>query len=323
MASKIIYERFLWFHNQAREGRYPNTGTLAVQFEISRKTAQRDVSFMINRLFAPLVYVPEKRGFMYEDASYELPGSWLSEEELTSLIISYRLASAIPGKALKTSLKAFLDQILSLHTGKRSISLTGLTEKVSVKNIGYSLADGRIFQQVLDALLQDRPVNIEYYSPHKNQSTLRDILPLHLLHYMGSWHIIAHCALRGGIRDFALSRIRMIRPCDAVISADVSPLSVKEYIRENFGILSGSEISEVCIRFSAEIAPWIAEQVWHPRQRVEQTPDGSLRLSFPVADFREIKREILKHGSYAEVISPPGLRDEVKKEIERMKNLYW
>ena len=323
MASKIIYERFLWFHNQAKEGRYPNTGMLAMKFEISRKTAQRDVSFMINRLFAPLVYVPEKRGFMYEDASYELPGSWLSEEELTSLIVSYRLASTIPDKALKTSLKGFLGQILSLHSRKGSISVTGLSEKVSVKNIEYSLSEGRIFQQGLDALLQDRPVSIEYYSPHNKESTLRDILPLHLLHYMGSWHIIAHCALRGEIRDFALSRIRMIRPCDAVISAEVAASSIKEYIRENFGILSGNEISEVCIRFSAEIAPWIAEQVWHPRQKAEKAPDGSLCLSFPVADFREIKREILKHGSHAEVVSPAGLRDEVKEEIEKMKDLYW
>ncbi len=323
MASKIIYERFLWFHNQAKEVRYPNAGTLAARFEISRKTAQRDVSFMINRLFAPLVYVPEKRGFMYEDASYELPGSWLSEEELTSLIVSYRLASTIPDKALKTSLKAFLCQILSQHSPKRPVSVTGLGEKVSVKNIEYSLADGKIFQQVLDALLQDRPVSIEYYSPHTDACTLRDILPLHLLHYMGSWHIIAHCSLRGEIRDFVLSRIRTIGICDASISARVTPSSVKDYIRENFGIFSGKEVREVAIRFSAEIAPWIAEQVWHPRQKAERAPDGSLSLTFPVADFREIKREILKHGSNAEVIAPLSLRDEIKKEIEKMKNLYW
>jgi len=50
MSSKIIYERFLWFHNQVKEGKHPNTKTLAQKFEITRKTAQRDIEFMRERL---------------------------------------------------------------------------------------------------------------------------------------------------------------------------------------------------------------------------------------------------------------------------------
>ena len=88
------------------------------------------------------------------------------------------------------------------------------------------------------------------------------------------------------------------------------------------GILGGAETHEVCIRFSPGAAPWIAEQVWHPEQRAKRDPDGSLILSFPAADFREVKREVLKYGSLVEVISPEALRNEVKEEIERMISLY-
>ena len=55
MASKIILERFLWFQNEIKNGKYPNTKTLAEKFEITRKTAQRDIDFMRDRLNAPLV----------------------------------------------------------------------------------------------------------------------------------------------------------------------------------------------------------------------------------------------------------------------------
>jgi len=43
MGVKNIYERFVWFDNQARAKKYPNTTILAEQFEISTKTAQRDI----------------------------------------------------------------------------------------------------------------------------------------------------------------------------------------------------------------------------------------------------------------------------------------
>jgi hypothetical protein len=43
MGVKNIYERFVWFDNQVRAKKYPNTTTLAEQFEISTKTGQRDI----------------------------------------------------------------------------------------------------------------------------------------------------------------------------------------------------------------------------------------------------------------------------------------
>ncbi len=322
MSSKIIYERFLWFHSQVRRGLYPNAAIMARHFEISAKTAQRDIAFMHDRLFAPLKYDLSRRGYVYENESYELPASWLSADELLALLISFRLATTVPDSGMKTRMKTFLNQVLSLYTHEVPISLEGLGEKVSVKNIEYSVTSEKTFQHMLDALLHSKPVRIEYYSPHNNEYTGRDILPLHLLSYMGTWHIIAHCTLRGELRDFTLSRIRVIEPSAVSIPVPPGTDSIKEYLRWNFGILSSTEAIEVCIRFAPDIAPWIQEQVWHVNQNLEWKPDGSLLLSFSVADFREIKREILKYGSKVEVVSPPALRDEVSAEIKKMNNLY-
>ena len=162
----------------------------------------------------------------------------------------------------------------------------------------------------------------KYYSPHNDKHSVRDILPLHLLSYMGTWHIIAHCTLRNETRDFALSRIRTIAPSQIHIKVPSGSVSIKEYIRRNFGIMNSDESMDVCLRFSKDAAPWIAEQVWHPKQQTSHEPDGSLCLTFPVADFREIRREIMKYGSQVEVLSPGALRDEVKEEIEKMRSLY-
>jgi len=210
MSAKIIYERFLWFHQQVKDGRFPNAPMLASRFEVTAKTAQRDIDFMRDRLQAPLEYVPARRGYRYEDDAYEFPGLWLKEGELMSLLISARLASAVPDSALKDSLHKILNRLLSLHTPSSPLSLDALSRKVSVKNIEYCRTDETVFHQILYALLHARSLTISYYSPHNDEATTRDILPLHLLHYMGTWHLIAHCALKNGLRDFVLSRIRDI-----------------------------------------------------------------------------------------------------------------
>lgn len=322
MAPQIIYERFLWFHEHIKDERYPNAASLAAHFEVTRKTAQRNIEFMRDRLFAPLVYVAERRGYIYEDDAYELPASWLGEEVLTALLVSARLASTIPDPSLKTTLRDFLDRVVSLHSGGTAASLAALAEKVSVKNIEYSRTDGRIFHQVLDHLLQNRTITIAYYSPHADETTKRDILPLHLLQYMGTWHMIAYCGLREEVRDFILSRIRSVTPADRRLDPDAAALPVQDYIRQNFGIMRGDAVHDVCLRFSPAVSPWVAEQIWHRAQVARHEPDGALCLSFPVADFREIKREVLKFGAQVEVLAPPALRAEVGAEVARMGRLY-
>jgi len=93
-------------------------------------------------------------------------------------------------------------------------------------------------------------------------------------------------------------------------------------MRRNFGLISGKVSFEVCLKFSPEVTPWVSEQVWHSKQEQINNSDGSLCITFPVADLREIKREVLKYGSQVEVLSPVSLRAEVKKEIKKMKKIY-
>lgn len=321
MSSIIILERYLWFHNEIKHEMHPNARTLAERFEITAKTAQRNIEFLRDRLGAPLRYIPEFRGYAYKDNAWELPGLWLHEDELISLVLSYRLAAAVPDSEIKAALKTFLNHIIANHASA-DFNIDELSNKISVKNIAYARTNETIFHRLLEGLLKSRPVRIEYYSPHNDQSTTRDILPLHLLNYMGTWHIIAHCHVKKELRDFVLSRIKSVAASSEPVTARIPAARVKDYIRQTFGILRGEKTQDVRLRFSEDIAPWIAEQNWHPEQKAATGKDGRLTLTIPVADFREIKREILRYGSQVEVVAPVTLRNEVKKEIEKMRKVY-
>jgi len=73
MAHHPILERYLWFDGQIRRGRCPNAADLARQFELCRKTAQRDIAFLRDRLDAPLEYNPARRGYRYSDNAFTFP----------------------------------------------------------------------------------------------------------------------------------------------------------------------------------------------------------------------------------------------------------
>jgi len=322
MGKKLVFERYNWFHGQIKAGRFPNARALSEKFEISQKQAQRDVEFIRDRLGAPLVYSSPQKGYEYEVAGYELPPVWFKEEELLALCLALRLASTLPDQNLKTSLYHLLEKFLTFRFLDSPPSLTDLREKVSVKNVEYYKVDELVFHKVIDSLFRTEPLKISYYTPHKDELTERVIHPLHLLCYMGSWHLVAFCTSKKDLRDFALSRIRTIETSPELVGLPDHLPPVREYIRNNFGLMTGDESIEVCLKFAPGISNWISEQVWFSGQEISRNEDGSVCLKFPVADFREVRREILKYGASVEVLFPPELREDIKREIEKMIGTY-
>jgi predicted DNA-binding transcriptional regulator YafY len=139
---------------------------------------------------------------------------------------------------------------------------------------------------------------------------------------MGSWHLIAYCALKKGLRDFALSRIRSMEILRQTIKLPKGMPSIKEFIRMNFGLMAGKKSVEVCLKFAPAVSSWISEQIWFSGQKVVANKDGSIGMRLPVADFGEIRKEILKYGASVEVLAPRELRDQVREEIQRMAGVY-
>ena len=322
MSDRLKYERFLWFHRRIKSGRYPNASSLAVAFEISSRTAQRDIEFMRQSLAAPLQYDPAGRGYKYSDDAYELPASWISETNVLALALAVRLASTVPDPAIKEDLCRLIDKVIPLSGKTAGSCLETIGAKISVKNIEYSRVDQACFRQVIRALFEDRSMRITYHTPHTAITSKRSIHPLHLMHYMGSWHLLAWCSARLEIRDFAIARIRAIEFEPNRLDLPERLPSLKEYARQHFGIMQGRKTVAVALRFEPEVSPWVEEQVWHSGQQTHRDPDGSLLLRFHVADFREVIRKILSHGSGVRVESPPELRGLVQREIAAMGRVY-
>jgi hypothetical protein len=164
-------------------------------------------------------------------------------------------------------------------------------------------------------------LSFSYTSPKTNATTRRMVEPHHLQNYMASWVLIAWCHSQKDWRKFYLSRMQAPELLSRTFSR--RPLeSWRSLLEDAFGIFQGADPIEVTLQFTPFRARWIREQLWHPSQIISFLPDGSLELSFPVADFREVKMKILQFGADVKVIRPPELENEIRDEIQKMTSLY-
>jgi len=318
MAKKLAYERYLWFHERLRGKKYPKLGDLAGRFEISRRQAAREIEFMRLFLEAPIEYSSEHSGYYYSSDNFEFPGLWVTEEEIVSLIVSRRLAAAMPDRNLKKKLDSFLEKI-----GQNiDLDLPRLESRISLKNVRYCRVEAAIFSAVLLALSQERQLAITYSSGYTDETTQRTVDPLHLLLYMGNWHLIAYCRQRQGIRDFLLSRMHGAEVLAEKAENQAAAREIKEKIETRYGIFFDGPATQVVLRFHSGSARTVRDQVWFPGQVSETQGDGSLVLKFPVADFREIIRDLLPFAADVEVLEPPELRQLISGTIARMAGMY-
>jgi predicted DNA-binding transcriptional regulator YafY len=261
-----------------------------------------------------------QRGYYYEDDTFSLPSIYISSEELSALLVTRKLLQGISAAYIGNELSLLIDKITSILR-KHVVEEEIIDDALSIQQIAYVPPPEGVFKAVLEACLKRRCLDFSYYSPVSDQRTSRIVDPYHLFNYMGTWHLVGFCHLRQGIRDFNLARIQDVTVLeDAFVPKD--KFNFHHYFNSAFGLYKGNSRSEVTLRFSAEKAKWIQEQVWHRDQKKRVRPDGSLDLSFPVADFSEITMEILRHGAGVEVIKPETLRKRIRREAEKIAARY-
>ena len=320
MGEKLFLQRYIWFDHEIRKERFPNAFKLAEQFEVSVKTAQRSIEYFRERLLAPLEYDVVRRGYYYNDTSFQFPVMAITQEELLALLISRKLITEASAGSLADELGHISQRLGSLI----AVNLPGRAnpdDAFSFRWKSISLTDPLTFKIVTSALLQGTLLTFSYNSPSAIDCTMRTVEPHHMVNYMGTWHLIAFCTLRNDWRDFVLGRMSLCQVERTVFS--IHPRQEwAPFLNDTFGIFQNRGSFDVILRFTPERSRWVRDEVWHEAQKGEIQEDGSLLLTVPVSHEAEIVMEILKHGSHVEVLEPDWLRKKVVKEIMETAKKY-
>ena len=309
-----LLERIYYFHSRIQDGRYPNSGDLAREFEVSAATAHRDISYLRDRLLAPLAFDQRKNGYFYTDGGFRLP--FADTPRLVLLLGLLQKMGAETGLANLPELRQLQKKIATLVSPERK----GIDELIHCEWIETEEVAPAVFTEVLHGLRTGTRLRITYRGPGGRESG-RDIDPLRLVNYQGRWYVLAWCLLRDSRRLFHLARISQAARTGERIAHALAPDD--DWLSGSFGIFKG----EASARYVAEIlltgtaAEIVRHQRWHAEQKMQATKNGLL-LRLPVTDDRELLMKVLQFGGQAQVLAPESLREKVRAEITNLAKLY-
>ena len=309
------YERILTLHRLLKAARYPvPLPQLLGELGCSRATLYRDVAFLRDALGAPIESAGgDQAAFRYavgEGERFELPGLWLTSDELAALLALNELIGRSGPGVLAGALAPFRSRIESLLSDQGSGKALPV-ERIRVIPWGERQLDQQVFRIVAGAVLERRRLRFSYRARTTDVDSKRQVSPQRLTHYRDNWYLDAWDHDREALRSFAVDRMAEPHTVDAPCR-DVPETDLDQLLASAYGIFSGLPKAWATIRFSAHAARWVADERWHSQQKGAWLADGRYELQVPYAKSKELLMDVLKYGSDAEVVAPLPLREEMK-----------
>lgn len=313
--------RMMRLHEALRSGGFPNCRQLAQELEVSSKTIQRDIDFMRDQLGLPIEYDARQFGFYYTEEVREFPNVQVSEGELVALFVAQKALSQYHGTSFEKPLTAAFRKLTEGLKDEVSVALQDWDKVVSFKALGPSLTSVRQFEQLSSAIRKRKVIRFQYRKLNARAYEQRSCQPYHLTCVDQQWYLFGHDLNRENIRTFVLARMKEIEVTSDEFQKPRA-FSARKYLAKSFGIFSGDQEHLVQLDFDAFASQLIRERQWHATQKLEEKPDGCVRLEMRLGSLPEIARWVLSWGEHAKVVSPPELKDSVAASVRAMAAQY-
>lgn len=205
-----------------------------------------------------------------------------------------------------------------------------LANSQSIKDrilLEYVPSGQNYLQPIIEAMKENRVLNITYHSYWKDEENNFDVQPFCVKLFRQRWYMVARSTYtyyyEKGPRIYALDRIHDLHITDETF---VMPKdwSAKEFFDDCFGIISDQRIKPQTIKLkvSAGQANYIRDLRLHESQEeIEKNEEYSIFTYYlrPSYDFIQ---ELLWNGADMEVLEPQSLRQEIANIVEQLQKKY-
>lgn len=319
-------ERIYFIHRTLESGRPVSMARLMEKLEVSKATIKRDLEYMRNRLDAPIRYDRERNGYIYsqpaaeeqENAAgavrYQLPGIWLTSEEMTALLLMKDFLEQLDSRVLSEALGPAVRKIeMLIGTGR--VRQKDFRTRFRVLAARHRPVNEQVFRIVSTAAVQRRRLRLVYFSRSRGEILNREVSPQRLIWYNANWYLDAWCHLREDFRSFALDAIRGAEIL-AERALDYPQETLDARLGAGYGIFAGKPDKTAVLRFRLPASRWIEREEWHPSQKITPLPGNEVRLEVPYSDPRELVQDILRFAPDVIVEGPDSLRELVIGQLE-------
>ncbi|HYL79175.1 MAG TPA: WYL domain-containing protein [Candidatus Acidoferrum sp.] len=281
----------------------------------SRRTVCRDLE-ILRAAGLPIANERDGRESRYRlvEGPRGLPPIPLSLPELMSLHMGRHLLVPLRGTPVGESIHAALEKIAATLAPGAKTFLDRLNEELSARTVQTKDCSGSQadLETLREAIHERRTIEVEYHSFGRDAVTRRRLNPLHLWVQQGGMYLAAFCHQRQEVRTFAVERFRHVRLTGDSFEVPAG-FTLDRYLEGSLGLFRGNPI-QVSLRFSREVARYVAERQWHPTQVTAPLLTGELDLTLKVPLSPELTRWILSYGKSVEVRQPASLREEIRRE---------
>lgn len=295
-------------------------------YNVSARTLQRDLADKLSLRF-PIVCQTDGQGFLWSfdsQAQINLPATD------TPAALAMHLAEGHLRHLLPPSVLGMLEpQFASARNHLQSLQHNTLgrwAQRVRSLPAGKALlpaaVDGEIWEQVANALLEQRQISVDYLSRVKGETSTLKLHPKALASRGPTTYLIATVDKYSDVRHFALHRIQkaLVLPYQAIDT----DFDLDTYLTNAaFSPRQGSQSVELIADVHPQIAWTLRETPLSKDQVIRQLADTDwMRVTATVADDKETLCWLLGLGELACIKGPPELRDATIERIRKMAHLY-
>lgn len=264
---------------------------IAEACEVSTRTIRRKLKALEEAGIALEEAIDDDRRKRYSVDHKTMPAAHVTFEpfEAAALFVADGMMAAMEGLPLAKEARAALEKATQSVPISFRHELRELVEALhgSLQSSHEYAPFGKRFVELIDAVAERWPVEIDYRSLTTPHTTKTHLIHPYLIHCQaGTVYVVARRADdRGQERflTFALDRIEAVRVHDEDQFVRDASFDAQAFVAEGFNGYHEGELVTVRVRFEAQIARVIRERSWHASQQITELPGGALEVTFRTA----------------------------------------
>lgn len=205
-----------------------------------------------------------------------------------------------------------------------------LVSSQSIKDrilLEYVPSGQHYLQAIIEAMKENRVLNITYQDYNKNEEISFDVRPYCVKLFRQRWYLLAcrtnTCFYNKAPFVYMLDCIKDLQAKDETFEMPKN-WSAEEFFDGCFGVNSDQQIDKqsVKLKISAGLANNIRNLPIHESQEEVECNEEYCIFSYYLRPGFNFKQELLWNGEDIEVLEPTWLREEMAGKIQRMLNKY-
>ena len=277
---------------------------LAEQFEVSRRTINRDIEDLC-KAGVPIVTRQGVNGGISVMEDYKLDRTLFTHREMQDILAGLRSLDSVNGTNRYGKLME------KLSAGSSDFMVGDQSVLIDLSS-WYKDSLAPKIELIRTSIDKCRELKFVYYSPKEESS--RDIEPYYLIFRWSSWYVWGWCKKRQDFRLFKLNRMENLQISDQVFVKRQVPMPD----------LANERIFPGGIMVKALFEPeckWRLVEEFGTGSYKEQG-DGKLLFHADYTDKENLVTWLLSFRDKVELLEPRELREEMKISIECMKKKY-